>query len=352
MSQIKVETPIPAARPRFMLINKILSYDPKDGRAQVLCKPFGWRGTGKVRIDGVFNERPLEGQALKVLGDVKREARLHHDGEPALGSLGQPLYNLVIKAKSKVEVLGRTERMAGTVTRVFASQEGDAVHPSYSIALIQPVGSQYQRKVFSTLALHEGEFIEAQGVTDKVPAYRFKDGKAVEPICAIDGTQIYHYDFHATDTVVRHDPALYAGEVLKVWRSRDGDGLCIARVHIQGFNRDKPINCYLNLPEKGRLEEGDRLSVQGYCVEKEAREPDGKLKLRQNGTPWTNLVVQAVHYEITPKMVLREEENLKVGGMVEDLEVKMGVSYAETPKLKAKKQLDLEGEPEMDFSQI
>ena len=318
---------------RFMLITKILGYDSAQKAGRVLGKPFGWQGRSQVRVEGQFDSPPISGHAMKVVGILEREDRVFNNGEPVLSATGERLYSLVIK-NAKVEGLGAPEKLQGQVTRVFACNEGDALRAASSIALVQPVGSQYVRKVFANHALHIGDFFEATGVTDRVPAYRFANGKAVEPIVTKDGTQVYHYDFHASEVSVRHDVQPFTGEVVSVLRERgERQGLCVTKLQIPNFNNNRPVTCYLNLKEDERLEPGDHLSITGYCVQKTVRERDGTIVYNFDRTPKTQLVLQAEEHRITPKVVEVERAavaELKMQNMVEELSVKMGTRYADS----------------------
>ncbi|MCR4666749.1 MAG: hypothetical protein K5657_05595 [Desulfovibrio sp.] len=290
---------------RFMSIIRIFSFDREKKTGVVLAKPFGWEGNGAVRIEGRFDERPLQGCALKVTGVLDREEARNADGSLHLDRSGKSCFRYVMN-NACVKNLGREERLSGTVTRVFCTREKDDLHPPQSIALVHAIGARYPRKVFVNANLSVGDFVNARGVNDHVPAYRYKDGRAVEEIVSKDGRRIFNTEFHASDCTVRHSRKLYEGTVATVMRPVDEVGNCLVKLRVDSFQINRPVTAYLSVRPDEEVREGDRIRLSGYCVEKESVDREGRPLFREDGSRWTNLVIQSLEAS-----VMREEEKME-----------------------------------------
>ncbi|MBO4369582.1 MAG: hypothetical protein J5803_05740, partial [Desulfovibrio sp.] len=260
---------------RFMTIQRVFSFDKEKRLGVILARPFGWEGKSAVRVEGRFDERPLVGGGLKVKGTMELEERKNEDGSPLLDQNGKPSFHKVIR-NACIESLGRPQHLFGKVLRVFAAKEKNEQHQAMSIALVQQIGAHYPRKVYAHALLKEGDFLDAQGVIDKVPAYRFKDGKPVEEIMTKDGRQVFNMEFHAQEVHVRHTQKSYQGQVRQILHAKDENGYAVIKMKVDSFKQERPVTAYLTLKEDEDVHIGDTICLQGYCYEKPSVDREGR----------------------------------------------------------------------------
>ena len=212
-----------------------------------------------MELEGHFSERPKAGFALKVLGLERDEEKnvLNDSQDSSTGANSEVLKHF---CALELESLGRLSRLFGRVIRVFPSFDG-TIHPHGSVALVQQGGSSYFRKVVSSSALQEGQYLDARGVFDRVPASRCERDRN-EPM---PRAPLYCLEFHVLQACVRQKMSTFSAEVVRILRPCDRD--CFAQVELRVWEKDcaKTFKTALVLPRRKRLQAGERLTLTAFC---------------------------------------------------------------------------------------
>ena len=278
---------------KMAMVKKVIHYDSKTHSCIMMVQPADWQ-KAPLKVLGFSNTTPVEGQVLKVQGEIIREPWLNESGKPRVSDKGNELFNYVMP-KAKIHDLGPATSLSGKVVKVFYSNE----EHNNSISLVRPSGWKTPIKIHAPVAVKEGDFLNVTGYKDSTP-WLGKDGK---PVVGEDGKQRYNQEIRATEVRVRKQFKEYSGPITRIFAYNEQNGDAIVLMN-PGFEGGRDVKAYVNLGEAPI--EGAMLTISGFIAEEEQMK-NGTPALDGNGRPFTNLVIQGVESYQTPK-----EENAQI----------------------------------------
>lgn len=205
-------------------------------------------------------------------------------------------YNMVAKSATLTADIGKPVSRQGVIAKVLFPAEAPADGKKFNACVLVDCGftTKNGNPSYEKVYLSGLQSLPAAGQHFSMDeGYRVK-----EPLK--DDPERYNLAVHAMDWEIR-TPKEYQGEITRVFHY-DAENQSAIVLGKFGFKNDAETKAYLTLDKEPQV--GDRIALRGI-VEEEIQTKDGKPILRDDGEPFTNLVIRETR---TSRMEAAPEE--------------------------------------------